>query len=115
MKAMKIVTGSIGSHPIVTACNNYQVTNFPNKSITWCDDYNLHNLVMECFNLYCMVIFVDGSVPLSTIDGIGDVHNIDTEEGNNTVHKMGIFLYPLLEILMNRACVCIYIHILNMI
>jgi hypothetical protein len=33
MKQMKIVTGSIGSQPIVMAYNNYQVTYSANKSI----------------------------------------------------------------------------------
>jgi hypothetical protein len=37
-----------------------------------------------------MVIFVDVPVPLSPIDGTGDVDNIDTEEDNNIVHETGI-------------------------
>ena len=32
----EIVTGSIGSQPIVMAYNNYQVTYSANKSIYWC-------------------------------------------------------------------------------
>jgi len=62
---------------------------------------------MEWFNLYCMVVFIDDPVPLSTIGGTGDVDNIDTEEDNNIVHETGILLYPLPEILVNRACVCL--------
>ena len=54
-----------------------------------------------------MVVFVDDPVPLSTIGGTGDVDNIDTEEDNNIVHETGIHLYPLPEILVNRACVCL--------
>jgi hypothetical protein len=37
-KQTKIVTGSIGSQPIVVAYNNYQVTYSANKSIYWCGD-----------------------------------------------------------------------------
>ena len=62
---------------------------------------------MEWFNLYCMVMFVDGLVPLSTIGGTGDVDNIDTTEDNNIVHETGILLYPLPEIPVNHACVCV--------
>jgi len=53
---------------------------------------------MEWFNLYCMVIFVDGLVPLSNIGGTGYVDDIET----------GTLLYPLLGILVNRACVCLF-------
>ena len=55
-----------------------------------------------------MVVFVDDPVPLSTIGGTGDVDNIDTEEDNNIVHETGILLYPLSEILVNRAYVFVY-------
>ena len=58
--------------------------------------------------LFGMVTFVDGPVPLSTIGGTGDVDNIDTEEDNNIVHETGILLYPLPEILVNHACVCLF-------
>ena len=53
------------------------------------------SLLMEWFNLYCMVIFVDGLVPLSNIGGTGYVDDIE----------MGTLLYPLPDILVNRACV----------
>ena len=58
---------------------------------------------MEWFNLYCMVIFVDGLVPLSNIGGTGDVDDINNEQDISTVHETGTLLFPLSEILVNRA------------
>ena len=53
---------------------------------------------MEWFNLYYMVIFVGGLVPLSNIGGTGYVDDIEK----------GTLLYPLLGILVNRACVYLF-------
>ena len=52
-----------------------------------------------------MVIFIDGMEPLSCIGGTDDVHDIDSEEDISTIHEMSTFLYPLHDILVNRACV----------
>jgi hypothetical protein len=73
------------------------------NSIYWCGDYNGHSLVIVWFNLYCMVLFVDGLVPLSNIGGIGDVDDISTEQDISTDLETGTLLYPLSEILVNRA------------
>ena len=45
-----------------------------------------------------MVIFVDGPVPLSSIGGTGYVDDIET----------GTLSYPLLGIMVNRACVYLF-------
>jgi hypothetical protein len=50
-----------------------------------------------------MVLFVDGLVPLSNIGGIGDVDDISTEQDISTDLETGTLLYPLSEILVNRA------------
>ena len=52
-----------------------------------------------------MVIFVDCTEPLSCIGGTDDVHDIDSEEDISTIHETGTLLYPLRDILVNRACV----------
>ena len=52
-----------------------------------------------------MVIFVDGTEPLSCIGGTEDVHDIDSEEDISTIHETSTLLYPLPDILVNRACV----------
>ena len=52
-----------------------------------------------------MVIFVDGTEPLSCIGGTNDVHDIDSEQDISTIHETGTLFYPLLDILVNRACV----------
>ena len=52
-----------------------------------------------------MVIFVDGTEPLSCIGGADDVHDIDSEQDISTIHETDILLYPLPDILVNRACV----------
>ena len=55
-----------------------------------------------------MVIFVDGLVLLSSIGGTGDVDDIDSEEDISIVHdEMGTLLYPLPDIMVNRARVCL--------
>ena len=55
-----------------------------------------------------MVIFIDGMEPLSCIGGTDDVHDNDSEEDISTIHETGTLLYPLLGILVNRACVCLF-------
>jgi hypothetical protein len=52
-----------------------------------------------------MVIFVDGTEPLSCIGGTDDVHDIDSEEDIRTFHETGALLYPFPDILVNCACV----------
>jgi hypothetical protein len=52
-----------------------------------------------------MVMFIEGMEPLSCIAGTDDVHDIDSEEDINTIHETGTLLYPLLDILVNPACV----------
>ena len=52
-----------------------------------------------------MVIFVDGTEPLSCISGTDDVHDIDSEQDISTIHETGTLSYPLPDILVNRACV----------
>jgi hypothetical protein len=47
-----------------------------------------------------MVIFVDVTEPSSCIGGTDDVHVIDTEEDISTIYETGIFLYPLLYIIV---------------
>ena len=64
-----------------------------------------HSLLIIWFNFNYMVIFVDGTEPLSCIGGTDDVHDIDSEEDISTIHEMSTFLYPLHDILVNRACV----------
>ena len=103
MKWTKIVTGSIGNQPTVVVWNNYQVTYQAGDSIYWCGDRKGHSLVIVLFNLYCIVLFIDGLVPLTSIGGIGDVDDTNTEEDISTVYKTGTLLYPLPEILVNHA------------
>ena len=52
-----------------------------------------------------MVIFVDSTEPFSCIGGADDVHDIDSEQDISTIHETDILLYPLIDILVNRACV----------
>ena len=52
-----------------------------------------------------MVIFVDGTEPFSCIGDADDVHDIDSEQDISTIHETGTLLYPLPDILVNRACV----------
>jgi len=55
-----------------------------------------------------MVIFVHGRVLLSSIGGTGDVYDIDSEEDISIVHdETETLLYPLPDILVNRAYVCL--------
>jgi hypothetical protein len=56
-----------------------------------------------------MIIFVDGPVPLSSIAGTAGVDDTDTEEDIITIYESGTLIYPLSEILVNRACVLITI------
>jgi hypothetical protein len=64
-----------------------------------------HSLLIVWFNFNYMVIFVDGTKPLSCIDGTDDVHDINSEEDISTFLETGTLLYPLPDILVNRACV----------
>ena len=64
-----------------------------------------HSLLVVWFNFNYMVIFVDGTEPLSCIGGTDDVHDIDSEEDISTIHETSTLLYPLPDILVNCVCV----------
>jgi len=54
---------------------------------------------MEWFKLYCMVIFVDGLVPLSNIGGTGYVDDIETGTLVSIAWNSG------------ESCLCLFIPI----